>query len=117
MKVVITLLFIFMTILFGEQHSPEVCPIVEKDFNYYADQKVELVIPSKFTLGENIIEIKLSDINLPSGYNIVAFIDVEEFSSKEEPEVENGIPLSSIEFTENGQYELLLNVNLIYRSS
>ena len=117
MKVVFTLLFISLTILFGEEHSPGVCPIVEKDFNYYADQKVDLIVPSEFTLGENIIEINLSNTNLPSGYNIVAFIDVEKYTSKEEPEVENGIPLSAIEFTEKGTYELLLNVNLIYRSS
>lgn len=117
MKVVFTLLFIFLTLLFGEKNSPEVCPIVKKDFNYYAEQKVDLIIPSVFSLGKNLIEIKLSDAVLPSGYNIVAFIDVEEFSSKKEPEVENAIPFSSVEFYEKGNYELLLNVNLIYRSS
>ncbi len=117
MKVIFILLFISLTSLFGEHPSPEVCPIVKNDFNYYSNQKVELVIPSSFSLGKNQIEIKLSETKLPSGYNIVAFIDVEQFSSKDEPEVENGIPFASVEFDEKGKYELLLNVNLIYRSS
>lgn len=117
MKVVFTLFFISLTLLFGEQNSPEVCPIVKKDFNYYAEQKAKLIIPKKFSLGKNQIEIKLSESILPSGYNIVAFVDVEEFSSKKEPEFENGIPFSSVEFYEKGIYELLINVNLIYRSS
>jgi len=117
MKVFFALLFITLTILFGEQNSSKVCEISKKDFDYYSNQKIELIIPSKFSIGKNQIEIKLSKSKFPSGYNVVAFIDIEKFSSKKEPEVENGIPFSSIEFYEKGKYELLLNVNLIYRSS
>ena len=117
MRVIFTLFLFSLTLFSGEVNSPEVCPITEKDFNYYSNQKVEVSIPSKFVLGKNDINIKLDELNYPSGYNVVAFIDVEESSSKSEPEIENGIPTSSITFHENGTYELLLNVNLIYRSS
>jgi hypothetical protein len=117
MKVVFIFLLISFISLFGGGNSPEVCIISKKDFNYYSNQKVELIIPSKFIVGKNEIEIKLAESNLPSGYNIVAFIDLDEYPSQKEPEVENGIPFSSIEFYEEGKYELLLNVNLIYRSS
>ncbi len=117
MKIIFTLLFLFLTLLFGEQDSPKVCPINKKDFNYYANQKVDVSIPLEFSLGKNEIKIKLSETEYPSGYNVVAFIDVEESSSKVEPEVENGIPITSIEFFEKGKYELQLNVNIIYRSS
>lgn len=117
MRVIFTLFFLFLTSLFGGQSSPEVCPIDEKDFNYYSNQKVDVSIPSKFFLGKNEIKIKLTETEYPSGYNVVAFIDVEESTAKIEPEVENDIPITSIEFLEKGEYELLLNVNIIYRSS
>ncbi|WP_072680103.1 hypothetical protein [Arcobacter sp. LA11] len=117
MKTILALLFISLTLLIAEEDFSKVCPIVKKDFDYYSNQDVKVIIPSKFFIGKNKIEIKLSESKLPSGYNIVAFIDIEHFTSKKEPEVENGIPFSSIEFYEKGNYELLLNVNLIYRSS
>ena len=117
MKVIFILFFISLTLLFGEKNSPEVCPIEKKDFNYYSNQKIKVSLPPKFILGKNEIKIELSESEYPSGYNVVAFIDVEEFTSKEEPEVENDIPFSYIEFKEKGTYSLLLNVNIIYRSS
>lgn len=92
MKVVFALLFISLTILLGEQNSPKVCVISKKDFNYYSNQDMKVIIPPKLFIGKNKIEIRLSESSLPSGYNIVAFIDVEHFTSKKEPEVENGIP-------------------------
>lgn len=119
MKIVLILLF-SLTLLFGEQSSPEVCPIdkvQKKDFDYYSNQKVEVTLPEKFSLGKNNIKIMLTEEEYPSGYNVVAFVDIEESSSKKEPEVENDIPISSIEFYEKGNYELLLQVNIIYRSS
>ncbi len=117
MKTFLILIFISLNLLSGENDSPEVCPIVEKDFNYYSKQKVDISLPYKFSLGKNDIEIKLNELNYPSGYNVVAFIDVEESSSKIEPEIENDIPISSINFFKKGKYKLLLNVNIIYRSS
>jgi len=119
MRVAFILFLFSFSLLFGETNSSkDVCNISKSsEFNHYAKQKAKIILPKKFTLGKNKIEIKLKNTNFPSGYNLVAFLDVLEFTSKTEPEVENDIPFLEVEFFEKGTYKIMLNVNLTYRSS
>ena len=119
MRVAFIIFLFSFSLLFGGSNSPkEVCNISKSsEFKYYSKQKAKAIIPETFIIGKNKIEIKLKNTNFPSGYNLVAFLDVLEFTSETEPEVENDIPFLEVEFFEKGEYKLLLNVNLTYRSS
>lgn len=118
MKYSYLVMFIFISSLWGGMiPSPDYCPLIKVDeFNHYSKQKVDIILPKKFKIGKNDINIRLSNPKFPSGYMVTAYVDLLDFKGKE-PEIEDGYPLSSVEIFEKGNYTVELKVNLIYKSS
>ena len=118
MKYSYLVMFIFISSLWGGiVASPDFCPLINMDeFNHYSKQKVDIQLPKKFKIGNNDINITLSNPKFPSGYMVTAYVDLLEFKGKE-PEIEDGYPISSIEIYETGNYTVELKVNLIYKGS
>lgn len=119
MKYAYLVMFIFISTLWGGiVPAPDFCPLIKIDeFKHYSTQKVDIDLPKKFKIGQNDIKITLSNPNFPSGYIVAAYVDLLSPLGKNEPEIEDGYPLTSIEIFESGDYTIELKVNLIYKSS
>ena len=118
MKQWILILLMGLLPLWGEEASPEACPLVNiKEFNDYAKQRVTISVPKKATLGENIVTFSLEKTDFPSGYIVAGFADIHAFSSQTPPSVVDGFPHTTITLHEAGTYEFRLKLNLIYKGS
>jgi len=118
MKQWIFILLVGFLPLWGEEASPEACPLIDmKEFSDYAKQKVTISTPKKAKLGENIVTFSLEKNDFPSGYMVAGYADIHAFSAQTPPSIVDGFPRTTITLHEAGTYEFRLKLNLIYKSS
>ncbi|NLC27940.1 MAG: hypothetical protein GX780_04110 [Campylobacteraceae bacterium] len=118
MRILISTLLVGLSFLWGETPPPEYCPLVNiQEFNELARQKVEIVTPKDWKLGENYIHFILEKKVLPSGYIVAGYADIFSFEGDTPPSVVDGYPKTTITLHESGSYRFELKLNLIYKGS
>ncbi len=93
------------------------CLLLEDTFDDYSSQKVGVIIPKSFKIGENKIKVVLEKTNIPSGFMLTSIFDLIKFDGIKKPEFLSGYPISSLIIKEKGEYDINLKVNLVYKTS
>ncbi len=97
--------------------SPTVCNFADPAFETLSHQKVSFEIPKDFRVGqENFVIITLEKPDLPSGYMIRVATETIQ-SPPIRPEIQGWYPKSMIKPLEQGDYEIKIDVHLIYKGS
>ncbi len=107
------ILLVFISSLIAQSESKS----SKDNFDDYFSQKVEIVLPKTFKLGENKIKVVLEKPKMPSGFMVPIIFNLLESNSTIKPEVIGGYPKSTITIKEQGSYKFNLKVNLIYKTS
>lgn len=96
---------------------PSTCSFIDPHFEELSHQKVTLIEPKNYVVGEeNFVIIQLEKPELPSGYMVSVFVDTLK-SPNGDPEVQGWYPKTSIKPLDEGIHEMSVRVNLMYKGS
>lgn len=110
-------LLLLLIPLFSLIAKDELCVILEDPFEKYSSQKIEIITPKEFIIGENSIKVVLSKPKMPSGFMVPVIFDFLKSNANIKPEIISGYPESIITIKEKATYEFKIKVNLVYKSS